>query len=68
MINRLLKGTKENDPEWITEAASLIKSLGSEEYKRQLRELFLEYIRDGLDSKTAWNKACKILSSFKDEK
>lgn len=60
----LLKGTKEKDPKWILEAATLAKSLGSEEYKKQLRELFLEYIRDGLDSKTAWEKACKVLSSF----
>ena len=65
MKNKLLKGTKENDPEWIKEAASHVKSLGSEEYKKQLRELYLDYIRDGLDSKTAWNKAHKVLSSFK---
>ena len=64
MGDNLLKGTKENDPEWIKEAANHAKSLGSEDYKKQLRELFLEYVRDGLDSKTAWKKACKVLSSF----
>jgi hypothetical protein len=68
MGDKLLKGTKETDPEWIIEAANHAKSLVSEEYRKQLRELFLEYVRDGLDSKTAWKKACKVISSFRYKK
>lgn len=57
-------GKKDNDPEWIRNVAFYFKSHKDEKYKNQLRELFMDYIRDGMRPEVAWKKAQKVLDSF----
>ena len=64
MKKKALLGRKENDPEWIKEIASCVKSGETDKYNRQLRELFLDSTRDGLAPKEAWEKARRVLASF----
>ena len=65
-------GKKENDPDWIKDIACYFftyqKKGKANEYADQLRELFLEYKRDGLRSKDAWNKAKRVIACFEFEK
>ncbi len=60
----MLQGRKENDPEWIKSIASYVKSGETDKYKKQLRELFLEYTREGLKPMEAWEKAKEVLACF----
>ncbi|UCD14336.1 MAG: hypothetical protein JSW60_02675 [Thermoplasmatales archaeon] len=64
MRKKVILGRKENDPEWIKDVAFYVKSGKADTYKEQLRELFLEYTREGLDAKEAWEKAKRVLASF----
>jgi len=57
-------GKKDNDPEWIRNVAFYFKSHKGDKYKNQLRELFMDYIRDGMRPELAWKKAQKVLDSF----
>lgn len=65
--NKIL-GTKEQDPEWITELVDGylqrdIKYL-SDYKKKILRDQYFDYLRDGLKPKDAIDKAFKIVSCF----
>lgn len=60
----MLQGRKENDPEWIKSTATHIKSGKTDKYKKQLRELFLEYRREGLKPMEAFEKAKEVLACF----
>ena len=60
----MLQGRKENDPKWIKSIASYVKSGETDKYKKQLRELFLEYTREGLKPMEAWEKAKEVFACF----
>ena len=68
MKKKDLLGKKENDPEWIRDVACYFftyrKNEKSDEYMKELRELFFEYRMDGLKPKEAWEKAKRILDCF----
>jgi hypothetical protein len=72
MKKMIIVGNKERDPGWIKDIASYLESEeergGDDRYKKQLRELFLEYKRDGLKHRDAWEKAKRVLASFEFEK
>lgn len=64
---RILHGTNENDPEWIVELSFYCYIINtrdlSDENKKSLVELFLEYKRDGLRPKEALQKAEKVIKN-----
>ena len=68
MGKKVIIGNREDDPEWIKDIAFHIGVRKSDEYNRQLRELFLEYRIEGLRPKEAWEKARRILAAFRIEK
>jgi len=57
-----------NDPEWIRSIARFLLTIekegNSDEYKKKLLDLFLEYRRDGLEPNKALKKAKKVLDCF----
>ena len=61
-----LKGKKGEDPDWIRDISSYFFAYknNSKEYKKELRELYIVYLNEGLNSKEAIDKAKKILDSF----
>ena len=63
-----LLGKKGHDPEWIQDISCCFftyrKNEKSDEYMKELRELFFEYRMDGLKPKEAWEKAKRILDCF----
>lgn len=69
MDNKRLSGTKENDPEWITEIAYGLLDINLNELsdiqKKMLRDQYLDYLRDGLKPKLAIKKAIQIVKCFK---
>ncbi len=69
---KFLLGKKGDDPEWIQDISCYFftyrKNEKSDEYMKELRELFLEYRRDGLETNEAWKKAKKVLDCFEVEK
>jgi len=68
MSNKAIKGKRECDPEWVDTIASHVVSCReerkSQEYQKNLRELFFEYRSEGLNPRDALEKAKKVLSSF----
>jgi hypothetical protein len=72
MRKKFLLGKKGDDPEWIQDISCYFftyrKNEKSDEYMNELRELFLEYRRDGLETNEAWKKAKKVLDCFEVEK
>ena len=64
-----MQSEKEYDPEWVKEIANDIYTLKKQkitaEDKRLIRNLFLEYLNDGLKPKEALNKAKNVILSFK---
>ena len=71
MRKKELLGKKENDPEWIQNISCYFftyrKNEKSDEYMKELRELFLEYRRSGLEPNKAWKKAKIVLDCFEIE-
>ena len=61
-----LKGKKGEDPDWIRDISSYFFAYknNSKEYKKELRELYIMYLNEGLNPKEAIEKAKKILDSF----
>ena len=63
-----MQGKKGDDPEWVQDIACYffthLKKEKTDGYEAEIRELFLEYKRDGLNSKDAWEKAKRIVSCF----
>ncbi len=68
MEKKVLQGKKGDDPEWVQDIACYFFTHRKKEktngYEAEIRELFLEYKRDGLKSKDAWEKAKMVLDSF----
>jgi len=68
MKKKFLRGKKEYDPEWIRSIAHFLLTIEKEgkpdEHMKELRELFLEYRRDGLKQKEAWEKARLVIDCF----
>ena len=65
---KILQGSPKNDPEWIKEISNYTKTGKlnlTDEDKKLIRELFLEYQRDGLAPKNAIEKAKNIVLCFK---
>ena len=64
-----LQGKKGDDPEWVKEILShLITSKKQEitdKYKKLFRDLYFDYLRDGLKPKDAIEKAKNVVLSFK---
>jgi len=69
ILKKSLQGTKQNDPEWITEIAVLLLNINinelSENQKKILRYTYLENLRDGMKPKEAIEKALQIILCFK---
>ena len=63
-----LHGTQKNDPEWINELAYYCYIFDTpeltDENKKLILKLFLEYRRDGLSPKGALKKAKLVFESF----
>jgi hypothetical protein len=61
-----IKGKMKDDPEWIKGISSYYFKCkrNSDEYNKILRELYLNYIREGKRSDDAFKLAKKILDSF----
>ena len=72
MRQKVLFGTKENDPEWVNELASFLITTKDKdiinEYKRLFRELYLAYLKEGLPPKEAIEKAKNVVINFKIKK
>jgi len=63
---KVLQGSPENDPEWIREIFHFTKKVKlTDSDKKLIRELFLEYQRNGLPPKDAIEKAKNIVLCFK---
>ena len=61
MVDKVLLGTIENDPEWINELVSFLINTKDknviEKYKSLFRDLYLDYLREGMQPKVAIEKA-----------
>ncbi len=68
MEKKVLQGKKGDDPEWVQDIACYFfthrKKEKTDGYEDEIRELFLEYKRDGLKSRDAWKKAKRVVSCF----
>jgi len=68
MEKKVLQGKKGDDPEWVRDIACYFfadrKKEKTDGYNAEVRELFFEYRRDGLNSKDAWEKAKRVVSCF----
>ena len=71
MKSKAIKVRKGSDPEWIHDIASYFftyrKNGKSDEYKKELHDLFLEYTEEGMGPKEAMEKAKRILDCFEIE-
>ena len=71
MKKKILKGMKGDDPEWVKDIACYFftyrKNEKSDEYDKELHNLFLEYREEGMESRQAWEKAKMVLDCFKIE-
>lgn len=69
IVKKSLRGTRHNDPEWITEIAVGFLKINinelSENQKKMLRDIYLENLRDGMKPKEAIEKALQIILCFK---
>jgi len=66
-----LRGKEGDDPEWIKDMASYFFTYNknnSDEYNRELRKLYSNYILEGKKSKQAFEKAKRVLDSFESKK
>ena len=72
MNKKILEGMKGDDPEWVKDIACYFfthrKNEKSDEYEKELHNLFLEYREEGMGSREAWEKAKRVLDCFKIEK
>ena len=68
MKKKVLMGVKENDPEWIQNISCYFFTYRinekTDEYKKKLRELFLEYRNEGMKPKGSMKKAKLLLDFF----
>ena len=67
MKKKFLRDKKEYDPEWMRRIAHFIltiEKIKSDEYMKVLRELFLEYRIEGMESDEAWRKARLVIDCF----
>ena len=68
MKKKEILGKKENDPEYIQNIAHFILNIEkegkSDEYKKKLLDLFLEYRLEGMEPNKALKKAKKVLDCF----
>jgi hypothetical protein len=68
MKKKVLMGVKENDPEWIQDISCYFFTYRinekTDEYKKKLRELFLEYRNEGMKAKGSMKKAKLLLDYF----
>lgn len=68
MVKKKLKGTKHDDPEWITEIAAILLDINvnelSEKQKKILRDTYIDNLRDGMKPKDAIENALKIVKCF----
>ena len=71
MRKKVLLGKKGEDPEWIQDIANYFftcrKNENSGEYKKKLRELFLEYRNEGMKPTGSMKKAKLLLDYFEIE-
>ncbi len=69
---KILQGTPKNDPDWIKELSLHFDSGKqyklTDEDKKFLRDLFMDYKIDGMKPKEALEKAKNVLMSFKNNK
>jgi hypothetical protein len=68
MEKKFLQGKKGDEPEWIQDISCYFltyrKNGKSDEYKKNLHDLFSEYEMDGMEPDKAWKKAKKVLDCF----
>ena len=71
MKKKVLPGDSEDDPEWIRDISCYFftyrKNGKSDEYKKELHDLFLEHMEEGMGPKEAMEKAKRILDCFEIE-
>ncbi len=71
MKKKVLMGAKENDPEWIQDISCYFFTYRIKEkidrYTKKLRELFLEYVDEGMKPKGSMKKAKLLLDYFEIE-
>jgi hypothetical protein len=71
MKKKVLKGKKGDDPDWVQDIACYFftyrKNWKSDEYEKELNDLFLEYKEEGMGSREAWEKAKKVFDCFEIE-
>jgi hypothetical protein len=69
MDDNILLGTIENDPAWINELVTFLLNTKDkktiEKYKSLIRDLYLEYLREGMQPKIAIEKAKNVILHFK---
>ncbi len=69
---KILQCTPKNDPDWIKELSLHFDSGKqyklTDEDKKIIQDLFLEYKRNGMKQKEAIEKAKNVLMSFKNNK
>ena len=69
MDDNILLGTIENDPAWINELVTFLLNTKDkktiEKYKSLIRDLYLEYLREGMQPKIAIEKAKNVVFHFK---
>ena len=67
----ILQGKKGDDPEWVKEISSYLITSKKQEitgkYKKLFRDLYFDYLRDGLKPKDAKKIAENIVLSFKNQ-
>ena len=64
IVKKKLMGKKENDPIWVKDIASYLKTEKTETYNKHLKKLFLDYTKERLKPMEAWEKAKKVLECF----
>jgi hypothetical protein len=68
MEKKFLQGKKENDPEWIQDISCYFFTYRIngkiDRYTKKLRELFLEYMGEGMKPKGSVKKAKLLLDYF----
>jgi len=69
MANELLLGTIDNDPPWINELVTFLVNTKDKnvinKYKKLFRDLYLDYLREGMQPKIAIEKAKNVVMHFK---
>ncbi|MBN2603802.1 MAG: hypothetical protein JXA91_06710 [Candidatus Thermoplasmatota archaeon] len=65
MKKKELEGTKKTDPKWLINLTEDLDYVKTREGYELVKQLFNDYLADGMSSQEAWKKAKKVAGSFK---